>query len=52
MPTTSLDVIWIVFGNRRIQPKGGKVIYISKQELMNLIVSSEQYHPIKSGRSK
>lgn len=33
MPTTPLDVIWVVFGDKKINPKGGKVIYIDEAEL-------------------
>ncbi len=36
MPTTNIDAIWIVFGNHKIQPKGGKVIYINAEQLQNL----------------
>ena len=33
MPNTSIDVIWIVFGNKKINPKSGKVIYIDNNTL-------------------
>lgn len=33
MPNTSIDVIWIVFGNKKINPKSGKVIYIDNDTL-------------------
>lgn len=36
MPNISLDVIWMVFGNRLINPKGGKVIQISEEKLNQL----------------
>lgn len=36
MPKSSIDAIWIVFGNRMINPKGGKVIYITNDELDRL----------------
>ena len=36
MPKISIDAIWIVFGNKRINPKGGKVIYITQEELDRL----------------
>lgn len=36
MPKISIDAIWIVFGNKRINPKGGKVIYITNEELNRL----------------
>lgn len=44
MPDTSLNAIWIVFGGRRIEPKGGRVIYISPEQydkLQNLDVNYE-----------
>lgn len=37
MPSKSLDAIWIVFGNRKINPPGGRVIYIDEQQLRNMI---------------
>lgn len=36
MPSKSIDAIWIVFGNREINPKGGKIIYISDEQLRKL----------------
>lgn len=33
MPNTSIDVIWIVFGNKKINPNSGKVIYIDNDTL-------------------
>ncbi len=36
MPQKELDVIWIVFGNERINPKGGRVIYITGEQLERL----------------
>lgn len=33
MPNTSIDAIWIVFGNKKINPKSGKVIYIDNNTL-------------------
>lgn len=36
MPNIELDVIWIVFGNRLVNPKGGKVIQISEEKLNQL----------------
>ena len=35
-PIMPLDVIWIVFGPKRINPPGGKVIYIDKEQLEDL----------------
>lgn len=36
MPDMSIDAIWIVFGNNRINPKGGKVIHITSEQLDRL----------------
>ena len=36
MPETPLNVIWIVFGYKKINPPGGKVIYIDKNSLNKL----------------
>ena len=33
MPDMPLDAIWIVFGGKRINPKGGKVIHIDNEQL-------------------
>lgn len=34
MPNKSLDVVWIVFGNVIINPKGGRVIYVDNKKLI------------------
>lgn len=36
MPSTPIDAIWIVFGGMKINPVGGKVIYIDENQLKNL----------------
>lgn len=36
MPNMPLDAIWIVFGWKKINPKGGKVIYIDNEQLERL----------------
>lgn len=36
MPAMPLDAIWIVFGGKRISPKGGKVINITPEQLDRL----------------
>lgn len=36
MPKMPLDAIWIVFGGRKIDPKGGKVIQITDEQLARL----------------
>ena len=37
MPLTSIDAIWIVFGDKKIKPKGGKVINIDGEQLHKLM---------------
>ena len=36
MPNRECDAIWIVYSNNKINPKGGKVIYVNKQKLKRL----------------
>ena len=36
MPKKYVNAIWIVFGDRKINPPGGKVIYISYEDLKKL----------------
>ncbi|MBD9098075.1 hypothetical protein EGP98_00505 [bacterium] len=36
VPSTPMDAIWIVFGDIKIEPAGGKVIYINDRQLENL----------------
>lgn len=36
MPQKKVDAIWIVFGGRKINPLGGRVIYISDEDLKKL----------------
>ena len=36
MPDMLLDAIWIVFGGKRINPKGGNVIHIDNEKLKRL----------------
>ena len=40
---TVKNVIWVVFGNEKINPKGGKVINITGEQLKKLYKSSIQY---------
>lgn len=40
MPKASIDAIWVVFGDRKINPLGGKVIYIDRKKLITL---SQEY---------
>lgn len=46
MPMKHVNAIWIVFGGRKINPPGGKVIYVSLEDLRKL--SNNQY----KGRSR
>lgn len=39
MPQKKVDAIWIVFGGRKINPLGGRVIYISDEDLKRLATS-------------
>jgi len=36
MPSVPMDAIWVVFGEEKIKPLGGKVIYINEQQLERL----------------
>ena len=36
MPDMPIDAIWIVFGGEKINPKGGKVINITEEQLDRL----------------
>lgn len=36
MPRKSMDAIWVVFGERNINPKGGRVISITRRQLERL----------------
>jgi len=36
MPEMPIDAIWIVFGDMKINPKGGRVIYITDEQLEKL----------------
>lgn len=48
MPEMPIDVIWIVFGGERINPKGGKVINITPEQLDRLY----SYEIDTKGRSR
>ena len=34
MPKKAVDAIWVVFGSKRINPRGGKVIYVNENEIL------------------
>lgn len=42
MPMTPVNAVWIVFGNRKINPKGGKVIYINEELYNNMNVVNKK----------
>ena len=50
MPDMPLDAIWIVFGGERINPKGGKVIHITPEQLDRLY--SYKIESKNKGRSR
>lgn len=50
MPDMPLDAIWIVFGGKKINPKGGKVIHIDNEQLERLY--NYQLTNETKGRSK
>lgn len=41
MPDKELNAIWIVYGSNNINPKGGRVIYISEEQLQELDLLDE-----------
>lgn len=50
MPNMPLDAIWIVFGGERINPKGGRVIHITPEQLDRLY--SYEIESETKGRSR
>lgn len=42
MPITPVNAVWIVLGNRKINPKGGKVIYINEELYNNMNVVNKK----------
>lgn len=42
MPRTQINAIWIVFGGKEIKPNGGKVIYITAEQLRKLQYSRNE----------
>lgn len=43
MPDKNIDAIWVVFGNKKIKPKGGRVIYISEEQLNDLKIAKKVF---------
>ena len=41
MPETPLDAIWMIFGREQINPKGGKVIQIDRNDLRKLSINTQ-----------
>ena len=35
MPSKKVDAVWVIFGGKKINPNGGKVIYVDEKMLMN-----------------
>ncbi|MEG2618796.1 MAG: VWA-like domain-containing protein [Bacilli bacterium] len=44
MPDMKIDAVWIVFGNKMINPKGGKVIYINEDVLDRMYYEEDDYN--------
>ena len=36
MPEKPMDIVWVVYGNEKINPKKGRVIYINEKQLRKL----------------
>lgn len=47
IPKKEINAIWIVYGNKKINPPGGRVIYISEEQLQELSFSQEQTNKIR-----
>ena len=47
MPETEVKAIWIVYGNTQINPPGGKVIYISEEDIKKLNLTIEEPRKIR-----
>ena len=45
MPYKKCNIIWVVFGGTKINPVGGKVIYINDEQLK--ILKLENYNKMK-----
>ena len=43
MPDKNVDAIWVVFGDKKIKPKGGRVIYISEEQLNDLKIAKKVF---------
>lgn len=42
MPSKAIDAIWVVFGNKKINPPGGSVIYVDKEAFK----SATEFNPV------
>ena len=49
MPNMPIDAIWVVFGNEKINPKGGKVIHIDEEALSRLYFGYDDDYNHQSG---
>lgn len=50
MPSKPINAIWVVFGKKKINPKGGKVIYVSEDQLMNLTLKTKECYQLSQFR--
>ena len=50
MPNISVNAVWVVFGNKQIHPRGGRVIRISDEQLKRLSLFVED--DVSIGRSR
>lgn len=46
MPDKRMDAIWIVYGDRKIKPNGGKVIYINNEQLKKLCFADNNKYDV------
>lgn len=51
MPDKAIDAIWIVFGDKKINPKGGKVINITGEQLERLM-TNDLFSKTYSGKTR
>ncbi len=47
MPKTEVKAIWIAYGDNKINPPGGKVIYISEEDIKKLSLTIEEPRKIR-----
>lgn len=47
MPDKPMDIVWMVYGNRKINPKGGQVYYVTDEQLERLCCVDEKKKVLK-----